>query len=317
MSEQDRIFPGIALMLGFCTIAPLIDVASKLAAQGVPVGTVTLGRFVVQATLMAPIVLIMRLPLRMSRRALTLTLARAFVSILATYSFVAAVQVMPIADALAIAFVEPFVILLIGRFAMGEEVGPRRIGASVVGFIGALFVIQPSFAVFGPVALYPLGTAVGFALYILLTRALSRHMHPVTMQLHTALAATLLCLPLLALGGALEFGQWQLVAPAGIFWLWCFCVGLAATISHMSMTYALKFAPSSTLAPLHYFEMLTATFFGWLVFGDFPDALKWVGIAIIMASGLYIVHRERISAAQRRQAPRPDAASAAAPGSAP
>ncbi len=316
MSDQDRIFPGIALMLGFCVIAPLIDVASKLAAQAVPVGTVTLGRYVVQAALMAPIVLAMGLRWRMSRTALWLTLARAAVSILSTYSFVAAVQVMPIADALAIAFVEPFIILLIGRFVMAEEVGPRRLGASVVGFIGALFIIQPSFAVFGTVALYPLGTALGFALYILLTRALSRHMHPVTMQLHTALAAVGLMAPLLALGGALEIGQLRLAPPTGLFWLWCFSVGLASTVSHMSMTYALKFAPSSTLAPLHYFEMLTATLFGYLVFGDFPNAYTWVGVAIITASGLYILHRERLAAAARRAAPRADGALEPAPASA-
>jgi len=299
MSHQDRILPGILLMLGFCIIAPLIDVASKLAAQAVPVGTVTLGRYVAQLLLMMPIVALLGHPWGMSRRALGLTFARAAVSILSTYSFVAAVQHMPIADALAIAFVEPFVILFIGRFFMGEEVGPRRLGASVVGFIGALFVIQPSFSHFGTVALYPLGTAVGFALYILLTRALSRHMHPVPMNLHTAWAAIVILAPFLAVGGALDIGQLRYEEPQGIFWLWCFCVGLASTVSHMSMSYALKYAPSSTLAPLHYFEMLTATLFGYLVFGDFPNALTWVGIGIITASGLYIIHRERVSAAAR------------------
>lgn len=299
MSHQDRILPGILLMLGFCIIAPLIDVASKLAAQAVPVGTVTLGRYVAQLALMVPIVALLGHPWGMSRRALGLTFARAAVSVLSTYSFVAAVQHMPIADALAIAFVEPFVILFIGRFVMNEEVGPRRIGASVVGFIGALFVIQPSFAVFGVVALYPLGTAVGFALYILLTRALSRHMHPVPMNLHTAWAAIVILIPILALGGQVDLGQMRFEAPEGIFWLWCFCVGLASTVSHMSMSYALKYAPSSTLAPLHYFEMLTATLFGYLVFGDFPNALTWVGIGIITASGLYIIHRERLAAKAR------------------
>ncbi|ETD89591.1 DMT family transporter [Rhodobacter capsulatus] len=299
MSHQDRILPGILLMLGFCIIAPLIDVASKLAAQAVPVGTVTLGRYVAQLLLMVPIVALLGHPWGMSRRALALTFARAAVSVLSTYSFVAAVQHMPIADALAIAFVEPFVILFIGRFVMNEEVGPRRIAASVVGFIGALFVIQPSFAVFGVVALYPLGTAVGFALYILLTRALSRHMHPVPMNLHTAWAAIVILIPILALGGQFDIGQVRFEAPEGIFWLWCFCVGLASTVSHMSMSYALKYAPSSTLAPLHYFEMLTATLFGYLVFGDFPNALTWVGIGIITASGLYIIHRERLAAKAR------------------
>lgn len=315
MSPPDRILPGIALMLGFCTIAPLIDVASKLASQGVPVGTVTLGRFVAQLALMVPIVALTGHPFTMTRRAATLVLARAAVSIIATYTFVAAVQQMPIADALAIAFVEPFIILFIGRFFMGEEVGPRRLGAATVGFVGVLFVIQPSFERFGTVAFFPLGSALSFALYILLTRALSRHMHPVPMQLHTAWAAGLILLPVLALGGALDIGQLRFVTPEGLFWLWCFCVGLAATVSHMAMSYALRFAPSSTLAPLHYFEILTATLFGYLVFGDFPNALTWVGIAIIIGSGLYVIHRERITAKARR-GPRPDAPSEPEPASA-
>lgn len=302
MNSSDRILLGVALMIAFCITAPLIDVASKLAAQDVPVGVVTLGRYVVQAALMAPIVLVMRLRWRMSPRAWRLTALRALVSIGATYTFVAAVQTMPIADALAIAFVEPFIILLIGKLVMGEQVGPRRLGASVVGFVGALFVIQPSFSVFGAVALYPLGTAFFFALYILVTRALSREMHPVTMQLHTALVAALICLPLLAAGSLLNEPSLTLVAPQGIFWVWVFCVGLAATVSHMAMTYGLSVAPSSTLAPLHYLEIVTATLFGYLVFGDFPNALTWVGIAIIVTSGLYIIHRERIAARQARQA---------------
>ncbi len=297
-------------MLGFCIIAPLIDVAAKLAAQAVPVGTVTLARYLVQGVLMAPFVWMMRLPLIPHGPALRLSIARAFVSVLATYCFIAAVQVMPIADALAIAFVEPFVILFIGRFVLGEEVGGRRIAAAVVGFIGALFVIQPSFSRFGAVALFPLGTAVCFALYILLTRALSRHVHPVAMQFHTAFLGVLLCLPLLVLGGFTGVDEIRLAAPEGIFWLWCFCVGLASTISHMSMTYALKFAPSTLLAPIHYFEMIAATLFGYLVFGDFPNRLTWVGIAIITGSGLYVIHRERLKAAQAPRSAPSDAVSA-------
>jgi drug/metabolite transporter (DMT)-like permease len=293
MDKSDRILTGVALMIAFCVIAPLIDVASKLAAQEVPVGIVTLGRFVVQAALMLPVVLLMGLTMRMSRTALRLVLWRSVFSILSTYSFVAALRVMPVADALAIAFVEPFIILLIGKLALSEQVGPRRLGASVVGFSGALLVIQPSFAAFGAVALFPLGTALFFALYMLVTRRLSREMHPVPMQLHTAVFAGLMCLPLLGLGDALGEPTLALTAPRGIFWLWVFCVGLAATVSHMCITYALAFAPSSTLAPLHYLEIIGATTFGYLVFGNFPGGLTWAGIGVITASGLYIIHRER------------------------
>jgi drug/metabolite transporter (DMT)-like permease len=192
------------------------------------------------------------------------------------------------------------VILLIGRFAMGEEVGPRRLAACAVGFLGSLLVIQPSFAAFGPVALFPLGTAVSFALYMLITRTLSRQMHPVPMQFHTALLAALICVPMIALGTAAGEPSTSFVLPQGIFWLWVFCVGLASAVSHMSMTYALKFAPSSTLAPLHYLEIVTATLLGYLVFGNFPNVLTLSGIAIIVTSGLYVIHRERITARARR-----------------
>lgn len=302
MNETDRILPGVALMIAFCVIAPLIDVASKLAAQEVSVGVVTMGRFVVQAALMAPIALWMGLRLGMTRRALGLTALRAFCGIGSTYCFVAAVRVMPIADALAIVFVEPFIILLIGRLVLGEAVGPRRLWACVVGFVGALFVIQPSFAAFGVIALFPLGTALFFAIYMLVTRSLSRLVHPVAMQLQTAVVAAAMCLPLLVLGAMTGVPSLLPEPPQGIFWLWVFCVGLAATVSHMAITYALKFAPSSTLAPLHYLEIVTACIFGYVFFQDFPDALTWLGIAIIVASGLFVIHRERVIAAQARKA---------------
>ena len=93
--------------------------------------------------------------------------------------------------------------------------------------------------------------------------------------------------------------QCTFALPQGIFWLWVFCVGLASAVSHMAITYALAFAPSSTLAPLHYLEIVTAVVLGYLVFGDLPNALTVAGIAIIVASGLYIIHRERVTARTR------------------
>ena len=293
MSQSDRILPGVAMMIGFCTLAPLIDVFSKLAAQEVPVGVIVLGRGLVQAVLMAPVMVVMGFSLRMDRRTIGLTALRALMLASSTYCFVAAVRVMPIADALAIAFVEPFLILVIGRFAFGEQVGQRRIVACVVGFLGALLVIQPSFAAFGATAFFPLGTALSFALYMLVTRHLSRTIHPVAMQLHTAVLSAVLCLPVLAIGTWAGEASLTFQAPEGIFWLWCFCMGLASAVSHLAMTYALRFAPSSTLAPLHYLEIVTATLLGYLIFDDFPGLLKWTGIVIIVLSGLYVIHRER------------------------
>ena len=211
----------------------------------------------------------------------------------------AAIAVMPIADALAIVFVEPFILLVMGKWLFNEQVGRRRISASVIGFAGVLLVIQPSFSVFGLVALFPLGTALAFAFYMLVTRRLSRQMEPVPMQLHTATLATAMCLPVLLWGHLSDHPTLSPllapVMPEGIAWLWLLGVGVFASLSHMLITYALRFAPSATLAPLHYLEMVSAVSFGYLVFGDLPNLLTLTGVVIIVGSGLYIFHRERLT----------------------
>ncbi|WP_342747249.1 DMT family transporter [Oceaniglobus roseus] len=298
LPSTDRILAGVALMVGFCLTAPLLDVSAKLASDSVPVGQITAARFVVQCALMAPVIGIMGLSLRIARAHWLALLFRAVFLLVATFCFIAAISVMPLADALAIVFVAPFIVLLVGRFHLGEEVGPRRVGAALVGFAGVLFVIQPSFSAFGAVALFPLGTAVSFASYILVTRGLSRHVHPVSLQFYTGLIASLLCIPVLWLAEGSGSALLDPVWPDGMAWLWLVGVGFFAALSHMMMTYALSMAPSATLAPLQYLELPVATLLGYLVFGDFPNALALTGIAIIIGAGLYMIHRERVTARQ-------------------
>ena len=296
MPSTDRVLAGVALMLGFCLTAPLLDVAAKLASASVPVGQVTAARFVVQCVLMAPFVWIMGLSLRVARGQWLALVARAVLLMVSTFCFIAAIAVMPLADALAIAFVSPFFVLLVGKYYLGEDVGPRRVGAAIVGFVGVLFVIQPSFAAFGAVALLPLGTAVGFAFYILVTRGLSRRVHPVALQFHTGLIASVLCLPVLVLAEGTGSATLDPVWPQGVSWVWLFGVGFFAALSHMMMTYALSMAPSATLAPMQYLELPVATLLGYLVFRDFPNLLTLTGIVIIIGAGLYMIHRERVTA---------------------
>lgn len=296
--STDRILAGVALMLGFCLTAPMLDVAAKLASATLPVGQITAARFIVQCAMMAPFVWIMGQSLRVARAQWLALVFRAALLLISTFCFITAIRVMPLADALAIVFVAPFIVLLVGKFYLGEDVGPRRVGAAMIGFVGVLFVIQPSFAAFGAVALFPLGTAIGFAFYILVTRGLSRRMHPVTLQFHTGLIASLLCLPLLLLAQGSGTELMDLVWPEGIAWLWLFGVGCFAAVSHMMMTYALSLAPSATLAPLQYLELPVATLLGYLMFQDFPNALTLTGITIIIGAGLYMIHRERVTARQ-------------------
>lgn len=289
---MDRVPLGVLFMVLFCLTAPLIDVAAKMASQHVTVTQVTLARYGFQVFLMLPLMLLAGSVWRLSPVVLRLLVLRAMVGLVSTYSFVAAVQAMPIADALAIVFVEPFILLALGFLLFGEQVGPRRIIASLIGFSGALLVIQPNFAVFGPVALWPLVTAVAFAFYILVTRRLSRELPPVAMNFHTAWIAVLIMLPVLGAGQMLDLPLLALSRAAPVVWLQLFCVALAATVAHLFISYALRFAPSATVAPLHYLEIVSAAAFGWLFFRDWPNLTSWLGITIITASGLFIIWRE-------------------------
>jgi drug/metabolite transporter (DMT)-like permease len=300
----DRILLGVALMLGFVVTAPLIDVASKLAAETLPVGQITAARFVVQGAVMLPIALVAGHGLGMPRAVVGWVAARALMLVLSTYAFVSAIDVMPLADALAIVFVMPFVLLILGRLVFGDAVGPRRIAACAVGFGGCLLVIQPSLATFGLVALWPLGTAASFAVYMLITRGLSPRMHPIPMQFQTSVLAFGICLPVLWWAEGTGHPTLDSAMPQGVVWLWLAGVGVASAVSHMMMTVALRFAPSATLAPLNYLEIVVSVVLGFLVFGDWPNALTWAGIAVIVGSGLYVIHRERVTAsAERRAAP--------------
>ena len=292
-TATDRVVLGVGLMIAFCVVAPLLDVASKLAADKIPVAQITTSRFVLQAVLMAPMIGLLGHRFTLPRGLIWPMTLRAVLLIASTYCFVAAISVMPIADALAIVFVEPFILLVLGKWLLKEQIGPRRLGAAVVGFVGVVLVIQPSFAAFGAYALFPLATAFGFAGYMLSTRSISRHIHPVPMQFHTALIGSVLCLPVMIWGQFEAVTGLDPVWPQGIYWLWLFGVGVFATISHLLMTYALRFAPSTALAPLHYLEIVSAVLFGYLVFADFPNKMTLCGMFIIVGCGLYIFLREQ------------------------
>ena len=293
----DRTLFGISLMLSFCALAPLIDVFSKLAAEELPVGQVTAARYVVQAAVLFVVLGLLRISFDWQMRHLAALFGAAALSLGSTYFFVAALTKMSIADTLAIVFVEPFILLLIGHFAFGHTIGWRRLSASVVGFIGVLLIIRPTFEEVGAIAFLPLGTALCFALYMVEMRRLSQTINPVALQFQVALAATILSLPLLIVlkdTGWLTMGlEW----PEGIYWVWILAIGASSSVTHLLLTNALKNATATVLAPLHYLELVSATIFGYLVFGDFPDGMKLAGIAVVIGAGLYVIHRERLAKA--------------------
>ncbi|MFW2542111.1 DMT family transporter [Primorskyibacter sp. 2E107] len=292
-SPQNQTTLGILFMLAFCTLAPMMDAMAKATPHEVPIAQVLAARFSIQVVLLYPVALLAGLSVAVSRGDIGLHLARAAALLTATGCFFTALRFMPIADAISIFFVEPFILTLMGAVFLGEPIGWRRVAAAAVGFGGALLVIRPSFSDLGPVALLPLCTAFLFAIYMLLTRSMSQRVDPIVLQAHTALAASAMIIPPLLLmdgsGSALLDPIW----PEGKA-LWTLTgLGVIATASHLMLTKALRLAPAGVIAPLQYLEIVGATVIGYLAFGDFPTPLTWVGIAIIVGSGLYIIQRER------------------------
>ena len=285
-------------MLGFCLLAPMGDALAKILGQTLSIGLLVLVRFAVQAAILAPVVLLTTRRWQMTRKQTVLITLRMLLHMAGIGMMFTSLKYLPLADAVAIAFVMPFIMLLLGKTVLNETVGPRRLIACAVGFVGTLLVVQPSFQDVGWPALLPLGVAVDFALFMLLTRMVAKDIDPITLQAINGLMAVALLVPLLVLLAPLGLPLLELRAPHGTEWPLLLAIGTLGTFAHLLMTWSLRFAPSATLAPMQYLEIPFATIIGWLVFRDLPNGLAAVGITITMAAGLYIVLRERATSQQ-------------------
>jgi S-adenosylmethionine uptake transporter len=280
---------GVALMVASVVIAPMIDVFSKLATATVPAAEITLGRFIVQAALMLPFAMMRGRVFSRSLKLASLHMLRGLILTIGMIAFVFALKSMPIADAIAIFFVEPAILTLMSGVFLREEIGWKKITACATGFAGSLLVIQPSFSQFGLVSLLPVVTAFTVATFILLTRALAHVEDPWSMQFQSSFWAIGIAVVILWLGEGTGSAIIDPVMPDGRSLIYMGCVGIAAAVSGILGAYAYRAAPASILAPLQYFEIVSASVVAYFVFGDFPDALKWLGILIIIGSGVFII----------------------------
>ncbi len=283
-------------MLGFCLVAPMGDAIAKLLGNSVPIGEVVLIRFALQALVLFPLVMLTRRPWRVSGRVMRLTLLRTVLHIIGIAAMFKALVYLPLADAVAIIFVMPFFMLMLGKYVLSEEVGARRLMACVVGFIGTLLVIQPSFVDVGWPALLPVFVAANFSVFMLVTRQIAKETDPIGLQAVSGLMAVGLMIPLLAVGSHWDVAPLEIIAPGGSQWALLIGLGILGTVAHLLMTWSLRFAPSATLAPMQYLEIPFATLIGLIIFQDLPNPLASLGIAITMAAGLYVILRERATA---------------------
>ena len=299
---SDRPLIGLLFVFAFCLLAPLGDAVVKVVGMGAPLMVLLLSRFVFQAVSLAPVVLLSGREFPTDRRIFGLICLRSLFHILGIGMMFIALRLLPLANAIAIVFVFPFILLFLGRFVLGEEVGRDRIIACVLGFGGCLLVIKPSFAEVGIVALLPVAVAFAFSTFMLITRSIAKECDPISLQatsggISTAMLLFVWLLVWLGAGQGAEHAapyDLTIMLPASerIAWL-LLAIGALGTAGHLCMTIALRFAPSTTLAPLQYVEIPIATFLGWLFFEELPDGLAALGIMITIGAGVFVVMSER------------------------
>ncbi len=210
-------------------------------------------------------------------------IARGMMSMLAVGLFYIAITEIPLADATALIFISPVVVTALSPFLLHENVGIRRWLAVIVGFIGIIFIVQPGFQEFRLGTLASLGAGVIWAFFQIMTRSLAQQEIPLVTVLYTALigAATMnILLPFYWVTPVLSDGV-MLLLMAGF-----------ASAGQALLIYAFVAAPAVVVAPFVYVTIIVATATGYIAFGDLPGLMTWVGITVIIASGIYIALRE-------------------------
>lgn len=219
---------------------------------------------------------------------------RGSVGVLSAMCFVFAITYVPLADAVAVAFVAPFMVTIMGALILREPVGIRRWIAVTIGFLGALIVIRPGLGVVHPAAGLVVVAAALFAVRQIVSRWLSDSDRTATTVAYTAIAGGgIMTVPLLFVWKTPETTT-EIALLVGV----AVCAALGETL----VIKALEVAQAVILAPLQYTMLVWGIVYGYLIFNDLPDIWTTVGALIIMATGLYTLHRERVVALQRRRA---------------
>jgi drug/metabolite transporter (DMT)-like permease len=274
---------GILWML-FTTLAFVAMAATaKYLSQTYPVPQIVWARYTFHAVVLM-VLFRRRLPGLMRTQRLGLQITRSSFLVCATVLAFFALRVMPLADAVAIWSITPILVTALSVPLLGEQVGPGRWAGVVAGFAGALIIIRPGFGVMQIAALLPVGAAVSLAFYHLATRALAGTDKPLTTIVYTVSVG------LVVATGAIPF-YW--VTPDAPAWTLMVGLGLLGVIAHFSLIKSFEVATAATVIPYTYANLIWATVFGLVIFGDLPDLATVTGAGVIVASGLYIFHRER------------------------
>ena len=286
MTVSHRPLVAVGLMLTAMAVLPFLDVIAKyLGEQGVPILQIVWARLFFGAMLTMPLALKIAGVRGLMPNMPVMHAIRACFLIAATTFFFWALRHLPVADTLAIFFVQPLIVTLLSPLVLGEQVGIRRWFAVAVGFAGTLVIIRPGFEELNPGVLLALASGASLAVYLLLTRKIAGSAPAMVTTFYTSLMGAMI------MSIAVVF-VWETPTPAQ--WGYFVLLSLIANGGHYLIIKAYDHGEASLLAPLAYTEIIMATFAGWYFFNDFPDGWTFLGVGILIASAIYISWREHV-----------------------
>ena len=275
---------GILLMLAGDFMFALNDAMGKWLVASFSVGQVVLIRSIGAFIVLGPMIANQGAGRLFHMERPELQLLRVVMTTLDTGLFYAAVVYLPLADVMSFYMAGPIYVAALSHLLLGEKVGWRRWLAILVGFCGVLIILKPSSAAFSLSSAYALVGSIAFAFAIILNRRL-RGTSDTTLVTWQTIGT-------LVVGGVLTIGSWR--TPSALDFGAMLLLGIVSCAAHLMITRALKLAPASTLAPLHYTLLLWAVVFGLVFFGDVPGPRILVGSAIVVFAGLFIFHRQKV-----------------------
>ncbi|MCB1520070.1 MAG: DMT family transporter [Hyphomicrobiaceae bacterium] len=288
---SDR-FRAIGLMiLALCFFSALDTTAKVLAGhRGMPVTQISWLRFAVQFTgllVLVPAFGLMSVRGLFTTRKFAKQLVRSTLMAATTVFNFLALQDLRLDQTVTIVFLAPLVVALLAGPLLGEWVGWRRMVAIMVGFGGILIAVRPGFGDVPPAVIYSFAAMLAYAFFMLLTRHLAPHDPPLVTLFYSMFVGTLF-------GAPLAFSDW--VWPADwTTWIMMLSLGVLGGTGHFLFILAYGLAPASAISPFLYSQLITMVGLGYLVFADVPDLWTLAGASIIIASGIYLIHRERVT----------------------
>ncbi len=275
----------IAIVLSVMCFS-VLNAMSKTLSQFFPVIEVIWARYAFAFLLML-VMFLPRVGLKLFQfRNVGSQIVRGLLLFFSSFLYFHGIVYLPLATAASISLTSPLIVTALSARFLNEPVGPRRWAAVTVGFVGALIVVRPGHAHFDLHALLIVGSTFCSAFYQLFSRRYGQTERPDASATMATIVGTLAAAPFVPFEWVTPTAWWQWALMAGM--------GVMAGLGHYFVTIAYSQAPAAVIAPFNYLQLIGAAVLGYILFGDLPDFWSWVGAGVIVASGLYIGHRERI-----------------------